>query len=172
MATVSYRISEDILDLFEYDPFSPTFLTNATTRGSRAVEGAPAGSYTRRGGYFVKVGKTTYQNARIIWEKHHGPIADGLCIGFKDGNNSNADIRNLELRTNAQRMYGCSFETNKTGYRGVSVRYHADGTPFYTSTIKHKGKQLFLGCFDTPYEAWLAYKAANKGLERTCGILN
>lgn len=158
-------IPKEVLDLFEYDPFSPTFLTNATTRGSRALEGAPAGT-RGKGGYTVKINKEYYQNSRIIWEKLKGPVPEGYIVGFEDGDCHNADIRNLFLQDNRQRMWGCHFETNKTGYRGVSRKKLKNGTIKYTASIKVRGEQMYLGSYDTAPEAWLAYKAANKGLRR------
>ncbi|MCG7586855.1 HNH endonuclease signature motif containing protein [Photobacterium sp. OFAV2-7] len=32
----------------------------------------------------------------VVWEKHHGSIPDGHVVRFKDGNNINCDIDNLE----------------------------------------------------------------------------
>lgn len=34
---------------------------------------------------------------RATWEEHHGPIPEGMCVIFKDGNKENCDINNLAL---------------------------------------------------------------------------
>jgi hypothetical protein len=39
---------------------------------------------------------------RATWEKHNGPIPEGLCVTFKDGNTENCDIDNLMLISRAE----------------------------------------------------------------------
>ena len=34
---------------------------------------------------------------RAVWEEHNGPIPDGYCVVFRDGNKQNCDISNLTL---------------------------------------------------------------------------
>lgn len=34
---------------------------------------------------------------RLIYEKHHGPIPDGMAVRFRDGDTSNLSLANLEL---------------------------------------------------------------------------
>lgn len=35
--------------------------------------------------------------SRVTWEKHNGPIPEGMCVSFKDHDNMNCDISNLML---------------------------------------------------------------------------
>lgn len=42
-----------------------------------------------------------YKNV-LIWEQHHGPVPDGHCVIFGDGDRSNFDIDNLILVSRAQ----------------------------------------------------------------------
>ena len=35
--------------------------------------------------------------SRVVWEEHNGPIPEGMCISFKDGDNMNCDISNLMM---------------------------------------------------------------------------
>lgn len=39
---------------------------------------------------------------RATWEKHNGPIPEGMCVTFKDGNTENCDIDNLMLISRAE----------------------------------------------------------------------
>lgn len=41
---------------------------------------------------------------RIIWERHNGKIPEGYNVIFKDGNQANLDINNLQLVSNADLM--------------------------------------------------------------------
>lgn len=50
----------------------------------------------RNNGYvWVKVEGGMRAKARVIYEQHHGPIPEGYCVIFADGNSSNFDIDNL-----------------------------------------------------------------------------
>ena len=40
----------------------------------------------------------------LLWEEHFGPIPTGHCVCFKDNNQQNVVIDNLELITRAERM--------------------------------------------------------------------
>lgn len=39
---------------------------------------------------------------RYVWEQHHGPIPEDMCITFKDSNTLNCDIDNLLLVTRSE----------------------------------------------------------------------
>ena len=41
---------------------------------------------------------------RATWERYYGPIPDGMCVTFKDGNTENCDISNLMLVTRAEHI--------------------------------------------------------------------
>lgn len=41
---------------------------------------------------------------RATWERYHGPIPNGMCVTFKDGNTENCDISNLMLVTRAEHI--------------------------------------------------------------------
>ena len=40
--------------------------------------------------------------SRVTWEKHNGPIPEGMCVSFKDHDNMNCDISNLMLVSRAE----------------------------------------------------------------------
>lgn len=49
---------------------------------------------------------------REVWEKHNGPVPDGMIIGFLDGNAENCDITNLFLMSRELNL-----EMNQKGLR-------------------------------------------------------
>lgn len=48
---------------------------------------------------------------RLVWEEHNGPIPEGGCIVFRDGDKMNCDIENLALLTHGELSV-----MNKRGY--------------------------------------------------------
>lgn len=40
----------------------------------------------------------------LLWEEHNGPVPEGHCLCFRDGNKQNIVLENLELITRAERM--------------------------------------------------------------------
>lgn len=151
----------NLSDIFEYDPFSETYLVNKVTRGIRAPEGAPSGTKSR-GGYFTKVNGVSYQNSRIIWELHHGPVPDDLFVCFKDGNCFNLSINNLILVNRKIKSLLAQYNNNISGERGVSVRYLDNGEKRYHAYLRNDGVNTYLGSFKTLREASASYRAALK----------
>lgn len=59
---------------------------------------------------------------RRVWEDHNGPIPDGMCVVFLDGDPLNCSIENLDLITRAEHarlnqghLRSCDPELTKTG---------------------------------------------------------
>ena len=81
-------------------------------KGQRAPNRLPIGS-TRysKGGYLLRKVCDTGDYSHdwvgehiLLWEKHHGPLPPGHTVCFKDGDNSNIIIDNLESITHADLM--------------------------------------------------------------------
>jgi hypothetical protein len=65
------------------------------------------GNYKRRSYYlYIKVAELNKWEMlhRHLWEKEHGPIPKGINLVFKDGNQKNCSLDNLELISNAGLM--------------------------------------------------------------------
>lgn len=69
----------------------------------------PVGTVTVvQGDKLIKVSETGEQwerwryLSRVVWEEHNGPIPEGMCISFKDGDNMNCDISNLMMITKSE----------------------------------------------------------------------
>lgn len=70
-------------------------------KGGRPHNWMPVGTERVNGDGYIDV-KTSEPNVwvykqRLVYEAVHGPIADGGCVIFKDGNNRNFEISNLVL---------------------------------------------------------------------------
>lgn len=79
--------------------------------GNRPHTWAPVGSTRLQDGYLqVKVADTGYtpRDFRsvhvMLWEEHNGPIPDGHCVVFRNGNKEDIRIENLELVSRGELM--------------------------------------------------------------------
>lgn len=55
--------------------------------------------------FWIIVGDNQYQHLhRYLWEREHGPVPPGHRIIFKDGNQGNCVIENLEMVTDQEAM--------------------------------------------------------------------
>lgn len=71
-------------------------------KGHRPHNTRPVGyeRIDKKDGYiYVKVaeGQKLVHKHRFVWEQHNGPIPDGYCVSFHDGDKTNCDINNLFL---------------------------------------------------------------------------
>lgn len=60
----------------------------------------------RGDGYiYVRISENNYQlKHKWIWEKENGPVPEGMVIHFKDGNQENCSIENLEIISKTENM--------------------------------------------------------------------
>jgi len=40
----------------------------------------------------------------VVWQRHHGPLPEGMCLWFRDQNPLNCNLENLEAITMAERL--------------------------------------------------------------------
>ena len=88
---------------------------------------------------------------RVVWEQHHGPIPEGMCIDHINNDKRDNRIENLRLVTPEQNNWN---NPKAKGYRKHRGKYQA--------LIVVKGIQISLGCYDTTGEARLAYLLAKR----------
>jgi hypothetical protein len=100
-----------------------------------------------------------YPAHRIAWYLHTKQDPGALQIDHINGNPSDNRIANLRLATPGQNAKNTRKKPGTASkYKGAS--WHAR-TGKWQSQIKVDGHNMHLGCFDTDYEAHLAYcKAA------------
>lgn len=61
----------------------------------------------RHNGYvYIKIEgeKKMLLKHHYVWEQHNGPVPNGMCVAFRDGNRQNCDISNLMLMTKADNV--------------------------------------------------------------------
>lgn len=131
-------------------------------RCKRFVNCAHGDGYLR----FRYKGKHIY-NHRFIYEAVHGSIPDGMQINHLDNDRSNNRIDNLEVVSRQQNNQWRDKDINNTsGFKGV---YWRNDMLKYQARIGFNGKDINLGHFDNPEEAYAAYCERAKYLNDNFG---
>lgn len=89
---------------------------------------------------------------RLLLDAQPGQFVDHI-----DGNRLNNTRDNLRFVTRLQNGWNRQRQSNMSGYKGVSWHDHHGK---WQARIQHDGRQFFLGYFDDPVEAALAYDQA------------
>lgn len=94
---------------------------------------------------------------RLVWEYFRGEIPKGIQVDHIDNNPLNNLISNLQLLSNKDNIrYAKKRKDNSSGYPGVQNK----GKYGYESKIMVDSKNVWLGYFDTPEEAYKVYYLA------------
>ena len=150
---------EELKRLLHYNPETGIF-TWLVSRGN-TKPGKKAGYLESSLGYRrIRINKVDYKLHRLAWfymtgkwPKNHIDHINGI----KDDNR----FHNLREATTSQNMFNNKTRSDNTsGYKGVGWHKKANK---YVAYISVKGRQLYLGIFETPEEAHEAYK--QKSLE-------
>lgn len=140
-------------ELFSYCPESGTF--------ARRKTGKCVG-YKKSNGYIAFcVDSTKYFAHRLAWLYVHGVWPSG-DIDHIDGNRTNnraANLRDVTRSTNLENIRSAKKHNKSTGILGA---YLIKQTGRYTSRIKVKKTDIYLGVFDTAEAAHIAYVQAKK----------
>ncbi|MCV5094213.1 HNH endonuclease [Escherichia coli] len=121
--------------------------------------GKRAGCLHKRSGYIhVGFNRRIYQEHRIIWEMHNGPIPEGMEIDHIDHNKVNNHIENLRLVTCQDNNHNRSRNhNNKSGCAGV---YWLERLRKWCAVIRINGKLKHLGVFKSKDDAIKARQEA------------
>lgn len=159
---------DDLKTCMDYNPSTGIFTWIKKTN-RRVVVGAPAGtsSSSRKGRVVIYLNKTRCFASRLAWLYVHGVWPTGQ-IDHIDGNPANDRISNLRDVS----PLGNSQNIRKANSRSSSGLLGATKSKRdkWTSHIKVNGRALYLGRFDTPEEAHLAYVEAKRVYHPTCSI--
>lgn len=120
--------------------------------------GKVAGNIGRKGYCYVSINNRSYAAHRIIWKLAYGNIPNDLHIDHIDGNPKNNRIDNLRLATNQQNQLNRKTDSKRKHeipFKGVYKHKNK-----YKSEIKTSEGRLYLGLFNTPELAALAYNEA------------
>lgn len=94
---------------------------------------------------------------QIIMERMRDglPLEKGQVIDHVDGNGLNNTRVNLRIATSSQNNFNAKRPLkNTTGYKGVTRTRNGEK---WRARIKANGKEIHIGTFDTPEEAYAAY---------------
>lgn len=151
---------EKLRELFAYDPKSGV-LTWRVSRG-RVRPGVIAGEQTKLGYRVLRVDGVRFSCHRAIYKMAHGVDPGSYDVDHINGNPSDNRIENLRLVSHGQNMRnGKLRKNNTTGRRGVVWRAELGK---YQAQITFRGRNNYLGLFDSADEASDAYERAAKVL--------
>ena len=151
----SMEITQQFLhEIFEYR--GGHLFWKVDRRGNKLI-GKQASRLKKSNGYQeVTINKKKHYAHRIIFMMFHGRLPEQ--IDHIDGDRSNNLLSNLREASNAQNNRNTKLRsTNQTGFKGV---FYNKINKNYNARIMVNYKGLHLGCFDTPEEAYEAYKKA------------
>lgn len=147
--------AEDLRRLVKYDPETGLF-TWIVKVAHRVRIGDVAGSQMKNGYWRVCVLGTQYYAHRLAWLYMTG-VWPSQEIDHKDLNKVNNRWGNLRLANSTQNKANAIRNVGATGLRGV-IESEPDG--FYTAKLSKKNKTIYLGYFNCPVAAHLAYVVA------------
>jgi hypothetical protein len=145
----------DLCSILDYCPNKGIFTWAITDR--LGFKGKIAGSLRPSGYITINFGGKYYQAHRLAW--FYVTKKWPRCyIDHVNGNKSDNRIINLREANQSQNIANSKLsKANKTGYKGVSYSRKQQA---YQACLGKDGKQLFLGYFDDPEEAYQAYVKA------------
>lgn len=144
-----------------YDEASPSCL-RWKKAGKGRLPSLVAGTMTDVGYWAFTFNKKPHLVHRVIWEMFCGPIPNGICVDHRNRESADNRIDNLRLAEHSQNHYNSKKRINtKSKYKGVSFQ---EGR--WLARISSKGKQIYLGSYNSEYKAAMAY---NRKLEEIAG---
>lgn len=157
---MSKLTAERLRELLHYSPETGVF-TWKKRRGGSAKPGNVAGRLNDNGYWRIRVDGPEYFGHRLAWLYVHGVWPDAE-IDHIDRNRANNRIDNLRQATRWENCQNTPPRpTGTSRYRGVSFEARRS---LWRAQIARRGRNAFLGYFDTEEEAFAAYVAAVKML--------
>jgi HNH endonuclease len=142
--------------LLSYDPATGLFIWKASD-STKPIIGTVAGTLHSHGYIRIKIKKKFYYAHRLAWLYVYGKFPEQE-IDHKDRDPANNRIDNLRLATHPQNASNApKRRTNACGLKGVIAHQGR-----WMARIGHKGKNIYLGVFDTAEEAHAIYVIAAK----------
>jgi hypothetical protein len=143
--------------LLDYDPQTGIF-TWKVALSSNVKIGSRAGCINQNGYRVIRINGKGYKAHRLAWLYIHGSLPKTL--DHKNHNRPSCHIADLREATSSQNNANAKMrKDNRAGLKGV----HQSGQR-WGAAINHNGNHLWLGTFDTPELAHIAYLTKAKEL--------
>ncbi len=152
----------------DYDPECGTFRWKSSPARNVSA-GALAGCVTANGYLQIRINGRSFKAHRLAFALVHGADHLGDCIDHIDGDRLNNRISNLRVvapRVNSENRRTAAI--NSTSALLGAFRRSRDRK--WVSQIAVRGKQIWLGVFETELEAHKAYIDAKRRLHEGCSI--
>lgn len=157
--------AKELLDALIYYPDTGMFVWSKNR--SNVKSGQIAGRLNK-GRVEIQINGSRYQAHRLAWLYMTGnwPCGDIDHIDGNASNNAFGNLRDVTHKVNLENQYKAQAHNSVSKYLGVSSYKHGG----YRSRIKHHGKDIHLGVFETQEEARDAYLSAKRKLHTGCMI--
>jgi hypothetical protein len=149
---------ERLIELVLYNPIDGSFVWRYS-RGGHIKQGEPAGFPHYSGYITLKLDGKMYQAHRLAWLWVYGrwPKEE---IDHENLNRADNKINNLREATHSQNQHNTSaYKNNSTGMKGVT---YLKQNKKWMAQIQRNKQNYYLGVYNTPEEAHVAYKTAAK----------
>lgn len=143
-----------VRELLDYFPQTGDF----HWRGCLSPQTGIAGSMSTGGYWMLRLGKNTYRAHRIAWLHFYGVWPAGFDIDHINGIRLDNRIANLRLATRSQNNGNSGPQPNN--FHGIKGATFSRGK--WQAQLMFKGKNHYLGRFNTAEEANAAYLVAAK----------
>lgn len=145
-------LTQDLLnEIFKYDPDTGQLIRKVTFPRNPTKPDSDLTTYRS-----VRIGEKIHKVHRLIWLMVYGQITKGMVIDHINGDYSDNRLINLRLASSQENWRNQKLRVDSSsGFKGVST--HQKG---FTASIHVSKTKVHIGCFNTAYEAALAYDAA------------
>jgi hypothetical protein len=152
--------------LLSYDPLTGGF-TWRVSKG-RAKQGSTAGALKRRGYVDITLDGQRFAAHRLAWLYSHG-VWPTYSVDHINGNPSDNRLKNLRDVPHISNMQNerSARASNSHGFLGAT--WCKDKCK-WAAQIRHQGKKVRIGLYDTPQDAHNAYVETKRRLHAGCTI--
>ena len=166
---------QHLKEILRYEPLTGKFYWRRTSSSRFKVGQEAAGSKGGSGKAYICIGLEgqKYLAHRLAWLYMTGawPQNDIDHINGEKSNNRWLNLRDVTRTVNMQNLRGPTRSNRATKLLGVA-RIRAKGLKkiCWAARIRHEGKKVHLGSFDSPEQAHQAYLVAKRQLHEGCMI--
>lgn len=153
-------------EILSYDKDSGIFI-NKISIGNRK-KGCIAGTKKSDGGVHIMIDRKLYSCHRLAWLYTYGEFPTDMIDHINGDRTDNRiiNLREANAIKNRQNQRTACFDS-LTGVLGVTLHKKSGK---YQAQIRSNGHQIYLGLFDSKYDAHKAYVSAKRKLHEGCTI--